>query len=188
LLSYFGASLLVEDVDGDGKPELLVGSPPDRVFIYETPLGGKPSGAQAIAIVKDLPERILTPPGLVAGVSPGEFGGQLAALDFDPGQPGLEIAIGAPDLTVDRVESAGAVHIMRHDKTSVTLLKNSGASTAAGFGLGLAPLRFVTAACAGNPGVDARVLVVGSIREAFVFFRTPITGGAIEPRCFVTGP
>jgi hypothetical protein len=164
----FGTSLLKGDFNGDGKADLLVGAPPTRAYLY---LGPFTAGTTPTATA-------LRHPMLMDSGSTGDFGFRVGAMDID-GMPGVELLVSAPDLTVGGANAAGQVFVFKRDGTFVGDVRDNSPATDASFGFTLNALRFAPPA---GCGTDRQVLLVGSSREVFAFYRLP--GGPADPRCF----
>ncbi len=97
----FGTALLLDDVDGDGLDDLIVGEPGaaagGNVHIFV--------GFNAGVFAK---QGIIAAPGGAVG---NQFGTALAAGTFD-GSVGRKIAVGAPGTTISGLANAGRVHVI----------------------------------------------------------------------------
>ncbi|XP_078703899.1 integrin alpha-8-like isoform X3 [Branchiostoma floridae x Branchiostoma belcheri] len=107
--SYFGYSLVVQDVNGDGLDDIIVGAPMyssprehlwdlGRVYVYHLEQPGL--------------SPVFSEPTILSGkVSSGRFGTSIAALG-DVNQDGFnDIAVGAPYQTGEEGDNMGAVYI-----------------------------------------------------------------------------
>ncbi|XP_066302070.1 integrin alpha-8-like isoform X3 [Branchiostoma lanceolatum] len=107
--SYFGYSLVVQDVNGDGLDDIIVGAPMyssprehlwdlGRVYVYHLEQPGL--------------SPVFSDPTILSGkVSSGRFGTSIAALG-DVNQDGFnDIAVGAPYQTGEGDDNMGAVYI-----------------------------------------------------------------------------
>jgi FG-GAP repeat len=98
---HFGASLLIADVDNDGKQELVVGAAGnDRVYIYDIEKGDFTAGK--------LPAESQT---LQAPGDAKSFGKSLAFGKFIGGVTKDLLAVGAPDTAVDGTIAAGRIYL-----------------------------------------------------------------------------
>jgi hypothetical protein len=165
----FGNALLITDVNGDGKKDLLVGAPPTRTYLYLGPFtAGTPPA----------PAKEFRHPSLMDTQATGDFGFRVGAVDID-GMPGLEVLVSAPDLPVGDELGAGVVIAYRPDATSLGEIKDNSPTANAQFGFTVQGIRFSPPA---GCGTDRPVLLIGADREVFTFFRIP--GGPADPRCF----
>jgi hypothetical protein len=163
----FGASLAFAGKNAQGKSVLLVGAPPGSVFAY---------GIDADGTVEML--RDIKPPDVGSGSASGDFGFRVAALDLD-GKPGVEIAISAPDLSVNGKSNAGKVYIFRNDFSFVAGVADKSPDEDSSFGFTLNQVEFISP-CGGS---THKLLVVGAVGEVFTYFRLPEITTA-DPRCF----
>jgi hypothetical protein len=157
----FGQTLAIGDFDGDGVPDLLVGAPPARVYLYKGPIA---PGAAPTATIP-------APPGNAA------FGSALAAMNLD-GKLGDEALIGDPGATVNGLTGAGNVTIYTGPKLATMatpVLTDHEASAGQSYGTAVGALPFcASAACSAPP----RLPLVGAPNKAFVTF----TLGPTDPR------
>jgi FG-GAP repeat len=166
--AHFGNSILAGDFTGDGKADLLVGAPPTRAYLFAGPFS---AGTTPVA-------QELRHPSLMDSGSTGDFGFRVGAMDAD-GMPGLEFLVSAPDLPVDGKLGAGQVFVFKRDRMLLTDVKDNSPGADASFGFTLNGLRFAPPA---GCGAERNVLLVGSSKEVFTFFRLP--NGPADPRCF----
>jgi hypothetical protein len=163
----FGMSLAVADfLDAPGL-ELLVGSPPDRAYLYVAPFTGAP-------IEFKVP----------AGSNAGAFGTRVGAVNVD-GLPGPEIIVAATDYSVGTTAGAGKVFAFSRDGETLLFGVNDNNPTSRGnFGLSIKELTFVTPeGCPNGPaGAGYPLLVVGSAKEVFTYYK--LNAAALDPRCF----
>jgi hypothetical protein len=166
----FGNALLVTDVNGDGKKDLLVGAPPLRAYLY---LGPFAAGASPT------PSKEFKHPTLMDAQALGDFGFRVGAVDID-GMPGPEVLVSAPDLPAGGELGAGQVFAYKPDATPLAEpISDNSPSSNAGFGFSVQGIRFTPPA---GCGTDRPVLLIGADREVFTFFRLP--NGPADPRCF----
>lgn len=162
--SKFGKSLASGDFNGDGKLDLLVGSPPQDAYVF---LGPFPPGAAP------------APLPVITDTSGVDFGFSVAALNVD-GMPGDEALIGDPRAAVDGKEEAGRVTAYRYDPASMTMkpyktYADRSPEANANYGSSVAALKFcATSPAAGTAcpdGSTSRMLMVGAGNEVFLYYR-----------------
>jgi hypothetical protein len=159
----FGQTLAIGDFDGDGVPDLLVGAPPSRVYLYKGPVA---PGAAPTATV-------------TAPLGSAAFGAALAAGNID-GVLGDEALIGDPGATLDGQTDAGNVTIYTGPKlammaTPTPVLADHDTSSGEAYGSAVGALPF----CASTPCLaPPRLPLVGAPAKAFVYF----TLGSTDPR------
>jgi hypothetical protein len=166
----FGAALAIGDVDGDGLPDLLVGAPPNAVYLYKGPL-----------TLPAVPTATVRKPANSAA-----FGASVATLNLD-GKPGEELLVGDPGVTLGGVTGAGNVTVYSGatlapvlappPSTTSLVLADHNPGTGEGYGAAVAGLPF----CAVAPCTAATVTplpLVGAPGAAFTYF----TLGPVDPR------
>lgn len=163
----FGASLATADLNGDEHKDLIVGAPPNRVFVYHGPIGAAA-----------MPAKEIEGPG-------GDFGLRVSVMDVD-GKLGPEIVVAAPDTRVSGKAGAGQVHVRGGDGSvlvpEIPPLADGSAEEGGGFGQTVTELPFAAPECDGKPAALHRLVLVGAPGELFVYFRLP--GAERDPRCF----
>jgi hypothetical protein len=164
----FGNALLVADLNGDGKKDLLVGAPPLRAYLFAGPFT-----AGAVPTAREFKH-----PTLMDSQALGDFGFRVGAVDID-GMPGPEILVSAPDLPAHGALAAGQVFAYKPDGTLLSLIDDNSPTANGGFGYSINGIRFSPQ---GGCGSERPVLLIGADREVFTFFRLP--GGPADPRCF----
>jgi hypothetical protein len=165
----FGNALLIADVNGDGKKDLLVGAPPTRAYLYTGPFtaGASPT-----------PAKEFRHPTLMDTQALGDFGFRVGVVDID-GVAGLEVLVSAPDLPVGDELGAGVVIPYKPDGTAMTPINDNSPTANAQFGFTIQGIQFTPPA---GCGTTRPVLLIGADREVFTFFRVP--NGPADPRCF----
>jgi hypothetical protein len=172
----FGEALAVGDFDGDGLPDLLVGAPPNAVYMYKGPL-----------TLPAIPTATIPKPANSA-----QFGTALAALNLD-GKKGDEALVGDPGVTLGGVSGAGNVTVYTGPTlTALTtpvmppttppttmplVLADHNPGAGEGYGSAVAGLPF----CAAAPCTAATLTplpLVGAPGAAFTYF----TLGPVDPR------
>lgn len=166
----FGASVVAGDVNGDPSPDLVVGAPPDKVFVFFGPF---------VPGIEAAPAFVITAP---VGAQTADFGARVALMELD-GMPGNEVMVAAPGLAVGSASGAGGVFAFKANGTPVpgfVTVSDHDPEANSGLGEGLAVVSFRNAACA--PGTTRSVLVAGANEEVFTYFKLP--GALPDPRCF----
>jgi hypothetical protein len=152
----FGQALAVSDFDSDGNPDLLVGTPPQKVYLYRGPLSAASTPVAPPITYTDMDSY---------------FGGALAVGDVD-GKPGLELLVGARLATVSGMAGAGAVVVYSGSRfaTKLALLAANDPGENAAYGTSVNVLPF----CA-QPPCTATTLrglaLVGSTTRTFTYFK-----------------
>lgn len=148
----FGQIAASADFDGDGTLDLAA-SVPSREVVHvflDVAAGGDPIELRA--------------PSDAIG-----FGSALAAGDLD-GQGGAELVVGAPESNREDASAAGSAHLYRFADGAfgeAAVLADAEPEDDQHFGQSMAAVPF---------GPDARsMLVIGSTREVFAYFRTPVS-------------
>ncbi|MCR6648561.1 MAG: VCBS repeat-containing protein [Cellulomonas sp.] len=124
-----GASVVVADVDGDGRDEVVAGAPDSWVHVPGSRVGAarKLSGAVVVLEVRgstfSLDDTSWVDLGS-AGVpghpeQPDAFGTSLTATDLDR-DGRVDVAVGAPRRRVGSQESAGAVYVLKGTSHGLT--------------------------------------------------------------------
>jgi len=144
----FGLSLAVGDFNGDGQADLLVGSPPDRAYLYKGPIS---AGTAALTFPSSM--------------GAAYWGAAVAALDVD-GRPGDEALIGDPDGAGDTNQpGAGDAVLVSASLGVIRPLADPRGGDA--YGSSVAALPF----CASSPCASpVRLPLVGAANKAFVYF------------------
>ncbi len=165
----FGNAVLVTDINGDGKKDLLVGAPPTRAYLYLGPfVAGVAAGPQQGVQAPNADGH----PGAGRLRLPGGGGGHRRG--GRPGDPGVR----PRSARGRRTRRWPGVPLQAGRHRAVEINDNS-PSANAGFGFSIQGIRFSPPA---GCGTDRPVLLVGADREVFTFFRVP--GGPADPRCF----
>jgi hypothetical protein len=196
---YGTALAAVDDLNGDGLAELVVGAPPDRAYLFYSPFDGSPKYTRFTKV------RVVTVSGVTMADpntpdSASEFGQRVALVDID-GDGSKELAVTALQADVGGTPKAGQVLVYRlpgapvEVKTPIAVVYDSNPIANTGFfGIGLADLEFDSSRVCPNHKdggqQDKHVLVVGDDLGIFAFFRfagiadptTAITRD--DPRCF----
>jgi hypothetical protein len=168
--SQFGVSMALGDFDGDGKQDLLVGAPPNRVYMYRWPVT-----ATATAMLSS------------RGTAGAAFGASVTAFNLD-GTAGDEALVGDPDADVGGESGAGNVQIFTGPMLAGQLPSPMPSTLTAfevkagtAYGSAVAGLRFCPGAGGadgGAPGACVNLALVGASARALAYF----TIGHADPR------
>jgi hypothetical protein len=158
--SGFGVSMAVGDVTGDGVADLVVGAPPNRVYVYKGPLA---AGATPLATI--------TPQGTIL-----DFGAAVAAFDVD-GLAGDEVVVGDPDAAAGGTTGGGVAYIYASSSFTqgMTVLQDHSPASGEAYGTSVGGLPFCAVAPCASPPV---LPLVGAPSKVFVYFEL----GATDPR------
>jgi hypothetical protein len=110
----FGRAVAIGDFNGDGFPDLIVGTPGERGTPGSIPYGGVYvySGSTSTGTLVRDRKLFGSDFGGFTLATVGQFGSALAVGDFD-GDGRQDLAVGAPRTTVNGAETAGAVFLYR---------------------------------------------------------------------------
>jgi hypothetical protein len=192
----FGSSLEVADFNGDGKKDLAVGMPPDKVVVYFGPLDPLDFGT---------PPATLTPPApsvtITNNLGATGFGQRIAAYTV-PGMTSSQLLVADPGATAGGRQGAGrilrfnltgmnaTVHAALYDDGADTVLFDSNENADPGvFGSNLGGLMFNTGLCL--PGAAVQLVPWATDgKDILTFFNYPAAppASAQDPRCFALKP
>jgi len=163
----FGSALLIADVDGDGKNELVVGASGSRqVFVYALASGDLDPGSRKLSAKRTLSQADLG------------FGAALAFGAWNGGAPLL--IVGAPQAVVGNAGDAGRLYLYRQDGTPPPgredglALVNPRPSDLLGRRLTTLPFR-------GASGAVTPLLVASGHDAVYIFFSN-LVPGLVDPR------
>jgi hypothetical protein len=176
----FGSSVAIGYLNDDTSPDLIVGAPLGKVYVFYGPLITTAGGTTPVVAVPNLV--ISAPPGAESS----DFGARVVLMEAD-GAPGPELMISAPGFPAGGVIGAGQIFAFKADGTPLPSLTISAhdPDENSNLGEGLAVLQFRNAGC--GPGVTRSVLVGGANEEVFSYFQLPgfnLPGAFPDPRCF----
>jgi hypothetical protein len=169
----FGASLAIDDFNGDGKLDLAVGAPPDQVHIYFGPL-----------------DNVVDPSVTISGAASSTGFGQRIAAYHVPGQAAAQLLVADPSATVGQRVGGGAVMLFNISgmpsslpaaAAIATLFDSSDDVQPGVFAMNLGAVPFNTGTCQAG-GATQLVPWASSGTQILTYFAYP--SGAADPRCF----
>jgi hypothetical protein len=164
----FGSSLAIADFDGDGRLDLAVGAPPDRVLVYFGPL-----------------DSVTDPQVTISSATASGFGNRIAPLQTS-GMGSAELMVADPGARGNKGEIR-IFNVTRAATSAIaTLFDANQDSDSGGFGQSLGALSFEGGLCPPTTGSKLQAVPFVSVGPELLTFFTYSVGSVAtpDPRCF----